>query len=417
MATPYIGSKISLVSNAEIRYEGILYTINSQESTIALQSVRCKGTEGRKLPEIPPSNEIYDFIIFRGQDIKDLIVLESSNPAINDPAIVSVERRPQGADSGPSGTAKGYDSSKGHDRAKGFESGKGYDAAKGHQNGKGYDSGKGYDTSNRYDSGTGYSAGKGYDGKNGFAAKAHDSGKSYGSPKGTDGGKNHTYDSSKQYETGKNNSSKGQDYGKGSKTGKGDTQAVKGYYTGNSTGKAGKSGKGNDGKTKGNSGPTKNNTEVQNKGLSKGESKGSNRKGDETSSKGNTRAIGEYREGGRKGSGRRINGGNGIVGELLPEADANTKMQCAEDFDYTSANQKFDKVANAENLKPLDGYNKVKSFFDNISCQATERTGEAGRHRADREKVQKADLEAFGATELHRNGDERRGKGTRKGRP
>lgn len=43
-------------------------------------------------PEIPPSNEVYDFIIFRGQDIKDLTVLESGNPAMNDPAILSVNK-------------------------------------------------------------------------------------------------------------------------------------------------------------------------------------------------------------------------------------------------------------------------------------------------------------------------------------
>eukprot|EP00405_Crypthecodinium_cohnii_P048391 CAMPEP_0206590416 /NCGR_PEP_ID=MMETSP0325_2-20121206/39612_1 /ASSEMBLY_ACC=CAM_ASM_000347 /TAXON_ID=2866 /ORGANISM="Crypthecodinium cohnii, Strain Seligo" /LENGTH=148 /DNA_ID=CAMNT_0054099375 /DNA_START=98 /DNA_END=541 /DNA_ORIENTATION=- len=75
---PYIGSKISLITNSDIRYEGILYTLNRDESTIAVQNVRSFGTEGRRCPEVPMSNEIYDFIIFKGKDLKDLTVIQGA---------------------------------------------------------------------------------------------------------------------------------------------------------------------------------------------------------------------------------------------------------------------------------------------------------------------------------------------------
>lgn len=99
---PYLGSKISLISKAEIRYEGTLYTIDPKEATVALAKVRSFGTEDRPTDRpLPARNEIFEFIIFRGLDIKDLHVCEPPKPQPTegvplDPAIVKSSQPPPG---------------------------------------------------------------------------------------------------------------------------------------------------------------------------------------------------------------------------------------------------------------------------------------------------------------------------------
>ncbi|KAI8375362.1 Scd6-like Sm domain-containing protein [Choanephora cucurbitarum] len=76
----YIGSKISLISLSDIRYVGVLHNINPVDSTVSLQKVKSFGTEGRKgnpSEEIPASDNVFDYVVFRGTDIKDLQVFEA----------------------------------------------------------------------------------------------------------------------------------------------------------------------------------------------------------------------------------------------------------------------------------------------------------------------------------------------------
>eukprot|EP01094_Clydonella_sp_ATCC50884_P028613 TRINITY_DN863_c1_g1_i1.p2 TRINITY_DN863_c1_g1~~TRINITY_DN863_c1_g1_i1.p2 ORF type:complete len:128 (+),score=15.25 TRINITY_DN863_c1_g1_i1:64-447(+) len=105
MANPqsYVGSKISLISKSDVRYEGILYAIDAKESKVYLQDVRCFGTEDRRQEEpIPATDRVYNYIIFRGTDIKDLHVCEMPappqqpmQPMPQDPAIAGMGGGPQ----------------------------------------------------------------------------------------------------------------------------------------------------------------------------------------------------------------------------------------------------------------------------------------------------------------------------------
>ncbi|KAK2851637.1 hypothetical protein Q5P01_007913 [Channa striata] len=91
-AKPYIGCKIGLISKAQNRYEGILYTIDKVNSTVVLAKVKCFGTEGRPTDRpTPPKEDVFEYITFRGSDIKDITLCEpprSHHGLPPDPAII-----------------------------------------------------------------------------------------------------------------------------------------------------------------------------------------------------------------------------------------------------------------------------------------------------------------------------------------
>jgi len=107
----------------------------------------------------------------------------------------------------------------------------------------------------------------------------------------------------------------------------------------------------------------------------------------------------------------------------MPETSADTKKEFAEEFDVSVSNCKFDKVQTIDGmdgvedrLKPLSGYDKTESFFDSISCEATEKAAESERQKVDRDKARQFDRETFGDTRRPpRPAGGRPGKGRRRG--
>ncbi|RLN76811.1 hypothetical protein BBJ28_00007654 [Nothophytophthora sp. Chile5] len=77
---PYIGSRISLISKTDIRYEGFLFNIDTRQSMVALQSVRSFGTEGRRAEHVPPSPQVLQYATFKASEIQDLHVCEAAPP-------------------------------------------------------------------------------------------------------------------------------------------------------------------------------------------------------------------------------------------------------------------------------------------------------------------------------------------------
>jgi hypothetical protein len=80
-------------------YFGTLHEINPEQSTIALEDVYSFGTEGREPSAdkfVSASQQKFDYIVFRGSDVKDIKIAEEEKEnkqpeppnVLNDPAIV-----------------------------------------------------------------------------------------------------------------------------------------------------------------------------------------------------------------------------------------------------------------------------------------------------------------------------------------
>jgi protein LSM14 len=293
MSLPYLGSRISLISNSDIRYEGVLYTIDTENSTICLQNVKSFGTENRKTPGVPASEEIFEYIIFRGKDIKDLTVLEEArNPSrtpapsvLSDPAIVTVNKPPQQRPQQQQQQSRGWE--KREDRR---------------------DDRPQYNSRNQADE-----QHRGFREDRGYRPDERRAGR---------GGGRSNFNNDSWKESG--NSSR---YGYRSSG-----------YQGPSHGRH------------------------------------QNRKGD------------------------------ALQGELAANLNEELKANMKENFNFTEAMTKFEKPADLEGVRT--GYNKGKSFFDDISCDALDRTNNISGHEriTVREKMKTVDRETFGATAVTRNG-------------
>lgn len=85
MAVSYIGSRLSLISQNGIRYEGKLTSLDAENGVMILESVRMMGTEGRRTPDVPARSEVYPSISFRGTEVVDLKLI--SQPAAPAPQV------------------------------------------------------------------------------------------------------------------------------------------------------------------------------------------------------------------------------------------------------------------------------------------------------------------------------------------
>ena len=82
-----------LISRSGIRYEGTLHEVDASSSLVALRDVKSFGQEHcMRCNPVPSTAEVFDYLVFRGADIKSLFVCEefasvSAEPEASDDAM------------------------------------------------------------------------------------------------------------------------------------------------------------------------------------------------------------------------------------------------------------------------------------------------------------------------------------------
>lgn len=73
-----VGSTIQLITNAQVRYEGILVEVNKAERVMKLKNIRSYGTEGRRggQNEVEPSDQEIAVAVFKVDLIKNFDIIK-----------------------------------------------------------------------------------------------------------------------------------------------------------------------------------------------------------------------------------------------------------------------------------------------------------------------------------------------------
>ena len=73
-----VGSVISLITNAQVRYEGTLIDLDKVQRSMHLQNVKSFGSEGRRngVGEIPAHENEIGSVIFKVDHIKDFQIIK-----------------------------------------------------------------------------------------------------------------------------------------------------------------------------------------------------------------------------------------------------------------------------------------------------------------------------------------------------